>query len=139
VTVRNPIASQRQALVRVSGVTGYWSTKTGGETSADTSTAWDGGSLTPEVLSSPATTANIVVSRPYRPAIHQSIRKSLAGKVGRWRTTVSVQDVDADLHPIGRPVTYADALLVRVTAPEHDAGSGDTSMWELEFAVSREA
>jgi hypothetical protein len=136
---RNPASSQRQMLVRVSGVDGYWANKSGGESTADTSKAWDGGSLLPEVLSAPAERGNITVSRPYRPAIHQSTRKALAKKVGRWRTTLSVQDTDVDLNPIGRPTTYPDALLVRVSAPDHDAGSGDTAVWELEFAISGEA
>ncbi len=137
--VRNAISTQRQFLVRVSGINGYFSTKGGGEVEADTSKAWDGGQLAPEVLSSPAETSNITVSRPYRPTIHQANRKRLSGLVGRWRTTISVQDVDADMRAIGRPTTYADALLVRASPPEVDAASGDTAMWELEFAVSGEA
>lgn len=135
----NPVASQRQMLVKVSNIAGYWASKSGGEVSADTSKAWDGGSLRPEVLSAPAEHGNITVSRPYRPAVHANLRKTLAARVGRWRTTLSVQDTDADLHRIGRPVTYPNALLVRVTAPEHDAASGDAATWELEFAVSSEA
>ena len=132
-------AAQRQALVRVSGIERFWASKSGGEYSSDTTKVWDGGLLTPEVLAGPADISNITVSRPYRPNNDQAIRRSLAKKVGRWRTTVSVQETDANLTPIGRPITYANALLVRCTAPDADASSGDTAVWELEFAVNGEA
>ena len=132
----NAPASQRQQLVAVSGWTGYFATKSGGEVTADTNPVWDGGSLKPSNLAGPATTANIVVSRPYRPGLHAATLKSWEKVVGRKRTTVWVRDTDPDLGPIGTPTVYADALLVRVTRPDHDAASSDPGMIELEFAVS---
>jgi len=132
----NAPASQRQQLVAVSGWGRYFSTKSGGEVSADTSPVWDGGNLKPSVLAGPATTANIVVSRPYRPGLDAAVVKAWEKVVGRKRTTIWVRDTDPDLGPIGTPTVYADALLVRVTRPDHDAASSDPGMIELEFAVS---
>lgn len=130
-----PKAAQRQFLVGVEGVTGYFATKTGGETSADTSDVFDGGQLTPEKMAAPSSTANVVVGRPYDPERDAPVIARLRPQVGRWRTTVSVQPTDADLVPVGGPTTYANALLVRVQDPEADAASGDPSMLELEFAI----
>lgn len=132
----NAPASQRQQQVTVSGWPGHFATKTGGETSADTNAVWDGGQLKPTNLAGPATTANIVVSRPYYPLVHSAIVKSWERVVGRQRTTVSVWDTDPDLGPIGSPTVYADALLIRVTRPDYDAASSDAGMIEMEFAVN---
>lgn len=126
-------ASQRQQRVKVHGIEDLWASKTGGETSAETTKVWDGGRLTPVVLSAPATTGNIVVGRPYRPHRDGAIKRELRKLVGRKRLTISIQDTDPDLTPIGRPEVFADALLVRVSAPDHDASSGDASVIELEF------
>lgn len=135
----NAPASARQQLVEVAGFPGYFATKSGGEISAETSKVWDGGSLKPSSMSGPAEVGNVVVTRPYRPAIHNAILKRLAGRVGRHRTTVSVWDTDPDLGPIGQPTVYADALLVRLNRPEADASSSEASTFELEFAVDEEA
>lgn len=133
----NAVATAQQQLWEVAGFDGYFATKTGGEVSAETSKAWDGGKLTPEVLSAPSETGNLVLSKPYRPGAHRSILKQLAKGVGRYRTTVSGYDTDADLGPTGEPLVYANALLVRLLWPESDAASSDGSSFELEFAVDQ--
>lgn len=126
-------ASQRQQRVKVHGIEDLWASKTGGEVSAETSTVWDGGKLRPIVLSAPATTGNIVVGRPYYPRRDGAIVRDLRRMVGRKRMTISVQDTDADLVAIGRPTVHSDALLIRVSPPDHDASSGDGAVLELEF------
>lgn len=130
-----PKAAQRQFLVSVAGVRGFFATKSGGDTSSDVSTVYDGGSLTPEKLASPATTDDVSVSRPYDPARDAGELRRLRAQVGRWRTTVSVQPTDADLIALGRPTVYANALLIGVTDPEADAASGDAATFELTFAI----
>lgn len=136
---QNAPASARQQLVEVAGFPGYFANKSGGEVTAETSQVWDGGALKPENMAGPSTTGNVTVSRPYRPAIHGPILKALARQVGRYRTTVSVWDTDPDLGPVGEPVVYADALLVRLMRPDADASSSEASAFELEFAVEAEA
>lgn len=136
---QNAPASARQQLVEVAGFPGYFANKSGGEVSAESTQVWDGGALKPENMGGPSTTGNLTVSRPYRPGVHGPILKRLAREVGRHRTTVSVWDTDPDLGPIGEPVVYADALLVRLMRPDADASSSDASTFELEFATEGEA
>ena len=135
----NAVAAARQQLVEVAGWPGYFASKEGGEITAEAAKVWDGGSLKAETMAGPADVGNVTVGRPYRPAVHGPIRKVWAKQVGRLRTTVSVWDTDPDLGPIGTPTVYANALLIRLTPPQHDAGSSDAGMIELEFAVEDEA
>lgn len=135
----NAIAAARQQLVEVGGWPGYWATKTGGEVTAEAEKAWDGGSRKPETMAGPSATANVIVSRPYRPAVHGPIKKAWTPQVGRLRTTVSVWDTDPDLGPVGTPDVYANALLVRITPPSADASSSAPNMIELEFSVEETA
>lgn len=128
-------ASQRQFLVKVSTVDGYFASKTGGSVTADSTDVWDGGALTPAKLASPATTEDVTLTRPFDPDRDRSVINRLRPLVGRWRTTVSVQDTDADLVAIGPPTVYANALLIGLTDPEVDAASGDATTFELVFAV----
>ena len=130
-----PKAAQRQFLITVEGVPGYFATKSGGDTTAEVATVWDGGSLTPEKLASPATTTDVTVGRPWDPERDGPIRADLRGKVGRWRTTVGIQPTDVDLIAAGDPEVFANALLVGITSPEADAASGDPANFELTFAI----
>lgn len=130
-----PKAAQRQFLIKVSEVDGYFATKAGGDTTSDATDVYDGGSLTPEKLASPPTTDDITIGRPFDPIRDRPVLRRLRPLVGRWRTTVSVQDTDANLVSLGAPTVYANALLIGVTEPEGDASSGDAAMFELAFAV----
>lgn len=134
---RTPTASKRQSLVSVAGLVGHWAVKTGGEVAAPVTQAWDGGDEFPEQLAGPASTSNIVVSRPWKNQRDKDIRERLLPKVGSWNTTVSDQPTDANLIPHGKPLVWPDALLIRMNAPDVDASSGDAKVFELEFAVSR--
>lgn len=128
-------AAQRQSLVKVSGIDGYFLTKTGGDTSSDTSKVYDGGNPTPAVIASPAETDNITVSRGWDNNRDNPLLRRLRPLVGKFRATVSVTPTDEDLVAQGEPTVYSDALLVRMTDPEADGSSGDAKMFELEFAI----
>jgi hypothetical protein len=128
------IATERQSLVTVAGIVDYFSHMSGGEVTSTTTDVWDGGKTTAEKLAGPPTTANITVSRPFRPGRDQAILKALRPLVGRWRATVSKQWTDADLIAIGDPDVYPNALLIRVAPSAADASSASTGMMELEFA-----
>lgn len=129
-----PKAAQRQFLVSVAGVDGLFARKEGGEVSGDTSKVWDGGALTPEVVAAPAEADNVTVGRPFDPVRDWPVLKRLRPLVNRWRTSVSVIPTDADLIPVGEPLTYV-ALLTRVADAEVDASSGDPAELELEFVI----
>ena len=128
-------SSQRMFLVNVSGISGNFDTKSGGETTSETTKHYDGGSLTPEVLASPPETDNITVSRAWKFDRDYDAHRLARQRVGRWRTTLSVTPTNEDLIAVGNPVTYPNALLVRVSEPDADSSSGDTATFELEFAV----
>lgn len=128
-------SSQRQFLVSVSGISGYFQTKSGGETSSETTKNYDGGSLKGEVLAGPAETENITVSRAYNYARDYTAHASARRQVGRWRTTVSVTPTNVDLVASGKATVYSNALLVRVSEPEVDSGGNDPAVFELEFAI----
>lgn len=128
-------SAQRQFLVKVAGIDGYFMTKTGGDISADTNKVYDGGSTTPDVLAGPAEAGNVTVSRGYDPIRDGSILSRLRVQVGQFTATVSCTPTNRDLVPVGDPTVYSDALLVGLTEPEYDASSADPATYELEFAI----
>lgn len=129
-------SSARQFLVKVQGVDGYFATKQGGNVTSDVTKAYDGGSLIPDIITAPPTAENVTVTRHYDPSRDDTVLRQLIGLVGSWTTTVSVTPTDADLVAVAPPRTYPGAVLVGVTEPESDSGSGDASMFGLEFAIS---
>jgi hypothetical protein len=131
----NPSA-QRQFYVKVDGIDGYWSTKSGGNISSDTTKVYDGGDPTPYVLASNPEAENITVGRPYDARRDGPLLKRLRNRAGRDTFTISVTPTDRDYVVVGDPVTYPDALLIGVNDPEVDASSGDAANIELEFAIS---
>lgn len=130
-----PKSSQRQSLVKVSGIEDYFASKSGGNITADSSKVYDGGQVTPDVMTGPAEADNITVSRPYDLARDEPVLRRLRKVVGTWTTTVSVTPTDKDLIATAQPQVYANAVLVGLTEPEVDASSGDAKTYELEFAV----
>ena len=128
-------SAQRQFLIKVAGIDGYFASKSGGDVSSDTNKVYDGGSDSPDVLAGPAEADNITVSRAYDYQRDGAILKRLRKQVGRWSTTVSITATDRDLVAIAEPQVYPDALLVGLTEPETDASSGDAAEYELEFAI----
>lgn len=132
-------SQQRQFLVTVQGIPGYWAQKTGGVVAGDSSRVWPGGTTEPEVLGGPAMPDDITITRPYKAGRDQEILARLRPVACRWRSTITVQPTDVDMVPIGRPEVYPDALLRSVAGPEVDAGSGDAGTVELVFTPSRTA
>lgn len=130
-------SSQRQFLVRVDGLLGFFARKSGGNVSAEVTKSYDGGSLVPDLVSAPPNTDNITVGRTYDPDRDAADLARLRPLVGSLRTTVSVTPTDADLVAIAPPTTYSDALLVGLNEVEVDAGSGELAEYELEFAVAQ--
>lgn len=129
-------ASQRQFLVKVDGIDGYFMTKSGGNLSAGTNKVYDGGKTEPEVIASPAEADDVSVSRGYDPYRDGPVLADLRRRVGRFRATVSVTPTDEDLVAIGDdPEVYPEALLTGLNNPEADASSGDAAMFELTFAI----
>ena len=130
--------AQRQGLVTIEGISGgtAWATKTGGDVSADVTPVWDGGSQHPEQLASPPSADNVTVSRPVDDQRELAEMKRIKKLVGELRATLTVQPTNGRLFAIGEPEVYPEALLVRATSFNVDAASGDSQVWELEWAIS---
>lgn len=129
-------SSARQFLVKVDGVDGFWSTKSGGNVTSDNTKVYDGGSLKPDIITNPPTAEDITVTRPFDPDRDAEMVTSLLQLVGSWDTTVSVTPTNADLVAVAPPRVYSNARLTGVTEPEVDSSSGDAAMIGLTFAVS---
>lgn len=134
-----PKAAVRQFLVSVSGIDGYFPTKSGGNTSADVERVYDGGSLDPDLIAGNPEVEDVTLGRHFAPARDGSILNRLRSRVGRYTATVTIQPTDSDLSPAGPATVHPGALLVGITEPEVDAGSGDPAMYELTFAIPRAA
>jgi hypothetical protein len=128
-------SSQRQFLVKVQGIEGYYMTKTGGNTSSEVTKAYDGGNSVPDLIASPKDVENVTVSRGFDPIRDGQLLRTLRGKVGVFETTITVTPTDRDYAALDQPVVYSPALLTGVNEPESDASSGDLATYELVFAV----
>ena len=126
--------SQRQYVVTVDRIEGKFMTKGGGSVSADSTKIYDGGTKTPAIITGISEVENITVGRAFDTSRDRAMLQTLRSQVGRFTTTIKVQETDADYVAVGNPVVYADAVLVGITEPEYDSGSGDPAMVELEFA-----
>lgn len=139
------VSAQSHALVSMARFTYggqpiWFAAKTGGDTTAESTQFYDGGSSQAENTGSKASTSNVVVTLMYRPRKHAARIKALRAQVGSYRDTITVQDTDADLRPLPvAPDLYPDALLVGVTSPPFDANSADRRTIDLTFAVGRTA
>ena len=132
-------SAKTQRLVTVAAWgTDYWAKAEGGEISGDATEVWDGGAEQPDYIGGRAMTSNLTVTKPYRPGRDAARLREMARQVMKLRTTVTLQDTDADLigGVYGPPDVYANCLLVRVKMPEAEAGSSDVDEIELEFATS---
>lgn len=132
-----PESSERQSLVTVAGIDGYFATCSGGNSPADTSEAWNGGDLSPAVVAGPPKPDNVTVTKPFVPERDSALIARLRKLIGIWRTTVSDQSTDAGLVPLGDATVWTDALLIDVQKPDADAGSGNPKKWGLVFKPSR--
>jgi ribosomal protein S24E len=132
--VFTPIA-QRQGLVTVAGVDGYFATKSGGSISSGGTKVYDGGALTPAVIASPPESEDITVSRAYDIQRDAAIVARLRQQVGKFRTTLSVQPTDTDMVASGPAFVYPDALMTGISSPDIDSGSGDAQVFELTFSI----
>lgn len=131
--------SQRQYLVSLSGLPGtqpsYFMTKTGGNTSSDSSKVYGGGSKVPEIVTGIPETENVTVGRAYDPDRDQAVLAFLRDKVGTWTTTIIVVETDRDYNSLNKGTTYSGSVLVGITEPDFESSSGDPAAFELEFAV----
>jgi hypothetical protein len=132
-------AAQYQFLIRVAGWSGYFVSRTGGDSSAAVQKVYDGGALEPDLVAGRRVVSNVVVSRHFDPDRDGPITGTYDKLTGRWRTDVSIQPTTEDLAPTGPAKIYPGALLNRMGEPGANAMSDDPSTWEAEFTIGHTA
>jgi hypothetical protein len=129
-----PKTSARQWLVSCSGTDGLWAQKTGGQTTADVSKAWDGGAHSPDLLTAPATTSDVTITRPYDEQRDGPMVRRLRGTVGRSEHSIRIVATDENLVRRGGTSTY-HGILTGVSAPDTNAAGSDASEVSLTFTI----
>lgn len=129
-------SSQRQFLVKIEGINGFFMTKTGGNVSAEATKAYDGGNPIPDLIPAPKEVEDVTVSRVFDPLRDGPVLRNLRQRVGVFQTTITVTPTDRDYGAVDQPIVYSPALLTGVNEPEYSADSGDAATYELVFAVS---
>jgi hypothetical protein len=132
-------AAQFQFLIRVSGWSGYFVSRTGGDSQANVQKVYDGGALEPDLVAGRRTVNNVVVSRGWDPERDGPIYEQYDPLVGRWRTSVQITPTDENLAPTGATKNYPDCLLSRFGSPGANAQSDDPSTFDAEFTVGHTA
>jgi hypothetical protein len=111
---------------------GVCAMKSGGQTEAQ-ETKYRPGSMQPEQsLGGPVSVENVTVRKLFDPEM-RGLYHQLHALVGKANMTVTVQPLDADGLPQGRPQIYA-GIFNRITPPEANANANDPA--EVEFECS---
>lgn len=114
---------------------GPFDTKSGGEPTSEASKFASGTSPDKRAtLGGPADVSDVTVMREYHYTRDLEETRLLRPLVGKASVTVSVQPLDADLRPYGRPDIFT-GVLSGVTPVEVDKDSGDRAMWGLTMQV----
>jgi hypothetical protein len=135
-----PITSredQYAVTVQVDAVSlGTFDKLSGGELDSEETKYRPGGMGAEVSLGGPKTVTNITVSRIYSlDADHSTNLSTLKASVGKGVATVTKQPLDADGNTYGSPIVYT-GVLKNVKLPDHDSGSNDPGMLELEISTN---
>lgn len=135
------MSTQQQALVTVTvdgRPLGVFDTLSGGDVTSDVTKRRPGGSTVQRSYGSLPEYDDVTVSRVLERERDHELVRTLRGRIGRARATVSEQPLDDDGLPWGKPVTYSGRL-AGIVAGEVDSDSADVRMFELTFSVSEVA
>jgi hypothetical protein len=133
------MAAERQALITVAGIAGYFSKINEITKSAAATKQFDGGAKIPEILMAPAEVEDITISRPFRPGRDAALLPGLLLQVNNWYTSITVAWTDANLVPVGNTPVGLTGWLTKVQTPAVDAGSGTGMMLQLTFSIDNAA
>lgn len=127
-------STKNQFIITVGGVLGNWDQMTGGDGSGSPVKHRNGGSLKEEIIGTPPTFSDIVVTRGFNPAFRDAYVK-LSKNINRTRHTVTKQPTDASMVKKGKAIVYPGSLLTGVTFPDADSNAvGDRATVQLTFA-----
>lgn len=136
-------SSPAQFRVKLSGFdfakgdVGAWARKSGGNRTAEVRRYREGGNPDEEVGAGPASRDDMTLSRPWKRTRDQELARRADRQVDRNdRGTITVQPLDEDFNPFGRPYLY-EGVLIGCNHPDVDSdATGDTANLELVFATS---
>lgn len=129
-------STKLQFIVSVVGIPGNWSQSTGGSLTAEVTKDYDGGSTVPDMIGGLPSADDIELTRAFDPVRDLPLMAKLRKQVGRGRYTVTKQATDANFAKVGKPLTYANCVLLGINDPESDAGSSDVAQIVLKFATT---
>ena len=137
--------SQRQVVAEIRPVSnngkqaprfnGKFAQVTGGEITAAVEKVYDGGARFPDTLCAPPEVGDVTVTRHFDPNRDGAALKKLRQMVGAANYDVYVYTLNCDLKEAGTERVYANALLVGLTEPEGDSGSGAPSTYALTVSI----
>jgi hypothetical protein len=127
------MSSENQFLVTVSGVDGFFATKTGGDPTVSITKDYDGGSDEADISYSRTTWSDIVIGRRYDVARDAAIALALQSQL-RSERTVTVQPTDGSFAPIG-PAQTLRCVLIGATSPAVNANGSTPARFQLTLAV----
>lgn len=129
-------STQNQFFVSASGLRGYWDNMTGGHGTGTPVRHRNGGSLKEEVIGTPPTYSDIVLTRGFDIKYFEDYKK-LAKNINKTRHTITKQPTDAALVRKGKPIVYPSCLLVGVTFPDYDSNAtSERATVQLTFATN---
>ncbi|MGQ3384536.1 hypothetical protein [Glutamicibacter sp. TV12E] len=129
-------STQNQFLTTAGGIPRTWETMTGGQVSGEQVKYRNGGSIKEEVVGTPPTWSDIVLTRGFDIADLEMLRK-LAKNCNKTRHTITKQPLDANMIRKGKPLVYPYCLLKGVDFPDTNSNStSDRGMVTLTFATN---
>lgn len=128
--------TKSQFLVTIVGIPGTWSSATGGSLTAEVTKDYDGGALRPDMIGGRPSADDLEITRGFDPVRDLPLLEKLRKEIGRGRYTVTKQSTDANFAKIGKPITYADCVLIGCNDPDSDANSSDVAQIVLKFATT---
>jgi hypothetical protein len=123
-------SDQRQFLVTVEGVSGYWAMLTGGDVSVPNDKAFDGGNPTPGLVFGNPVVDDLVVTRNYSAARDASISATLKAGIAAAAPLVALitqVPTDPAYSPNGAAGDTWQGTLTKVQVPSTDATKSGAS------------
>lgn len=113
---------------------GTWDQQEGGDVDSEEFTYKPGGMADPESLGGSKTVENVTLRRLYRLNRDHIISDWLIRQAGRADVVITKQPLDTDGNAWGSPLVYRGTLK-RVGFPDHDSGSSDAALVEIEVTT----
>lgn len=127
--------AKSQWLVTISGINGSWDTQDGGDGSSEPIKHRRGGERRQTIIGVPAEFDDITVTRLFGDGYLTAVA-SLTKKIGIGRYKITKQALDANGARKGKPITYKNCVLKKVSYPPLDSNAtNDVALMTLVFST----